>query len=463
MPSPSKASHWVEQSSAYFASGATRSLAFRRAQLSKLGALIETHDDLWARALAADLGKPVMEMRFSEVGFVLNDIQYATKHLSSWMQPRKRRTPPGLLPGSSRVLAEPRGVVLVLSPWNYPLQLLFSPLISAMAAGNVCCVKPSEYAPAVSAAVAHVMKQSFDPRYLTVMEGGPETAMALLDERFDAVFFTGSLSVGRKVMAAASRHPTPVTLELGGKSPCIVCADTDITVAARRIAWGKFMNAGQTCVAPDYVLVERPVQNALVKALVDAIRQFFGPDPRNSRDYGRIVNHKHLQRLQAMMKDRLPVIGGEVDPVDGFLAPTLFCDPPLDSLLMQDEIFGPLLPVIGVDTLSEAISIIQSKPSPLALYLFTDCRQNRETVLQHTRSGGVCINDTILQLLNRHLPFGGLGASGFGASHGQAGFDTFTHYRPVVTRSIWPDIALRYPPCKASASTLKRLNRWLFV
>ncbi len=456
-----KIGEWYGRARGFCASGAARSLAYRREQLQKLCAALAERESLLLKALHADLGKSPAEAFFSELGCIQNDICYAIRHLAKWSRPRRRRIPWPVRPGCAVLYPEPVGLVLIMAPWNYPLQLLLSPLVSAMAAGNAVCLKPSELTPAVSAAVAQLVADTFPDDYLCAWEGGPTTAEALLRLRFDHIFFTGSTAVGRRVMAAAAEFPTPVTLELGGKSPCIVCADADMRVAARRIAWGKFMNAGQTCVAPDYVLVERPAGELLVQELRRAIGSFYGPDPLRSPDYGRMVNAAHLERLTGYLQNQKVVFGGAADPAANALAPTLLWNPALDAPVMREEIFGPILPIIPFDDLSAALREINSRPAPLALYLFTCARDIQTRVRENTVSGGMAVNDTVVQLLSRDLPFGGVGASGMGVSHGRAGFDAFTHYRPVVSRGFRPDPAWRYPPFRLPLRLLKLVNRWL--
>lgn len=461
-PASAAFADWMKSARAFVASGQTLPLDFRRGQLRRLADMIAARESVWIDALAADLGKPASESRMAEIGWVLNDVRHALRNLASWSRASKRRSPLGLRPGRSYVQPQPRGVVLILAPWNYPLQLLFSPLVAAVAAGNAACVKPSELAPAVSRAVAQALRETFPCAYLTAVEGEAATAAALLEQRFDHIFFTGSLAVGRRVMAAAARWPTPVTLELGGKSPCLVCADTDPRIAARRIAWGKFMNAGQTCVAPDYVLVESAVRDALLAELQSAVTAFYGSDPSRSPDYGRIVNARHFERLQALLDAGECVCGGTGDAATRYLSPTILKDPPLDCPVMQEEIFGPVLPVLSVADVDEALGIIRSRPAPLALYLFTERRRTRTRVLAETRSGGVCINDTLMQVFNRALPFGGVGESGLGVYHGKAGFDALSHAKPVVERRLRPDVAARYPPVSLAPQWMDRVNRWLF-
>jgi aldehyde dehydrogenase (NAD+) len=444
-----------------FNSGTTRSLDYRRAQLSKLHEALTVNEAGLLSALHADLRKSPQEAYTAELGFVLSELRHAIRHLPAWMRPQRRRTPLMAWPAHGLVRPEPYGVAMIMGPWNYPLQLLLSPLVGAVAAGNCVVLKPSEYAPHTAAALAQLLRATFPEEYIAVVQGEREAAEALLRERFDSIFFTGSTGVGRSVMAAAARHLTPVTLELGGKCPCLVCADAPLDITARRIAWGKFMNAGQTCVAPDFVLVDRRISEPLVSALKRAIRQFYGDDPQKSADYGRIINRQHLDRLIAYLGGGQIAHGGQHDTSDLYVAPTLLTGLAPSAAVMQEEIFGPILPVLEFDRLDDALASLRQRPTPLALYLFARDRATQERVLRATRSGGVCINDTIVHMIGKHLPFGGLGDSGLGSYHGKASFDCFTHYRSVVRRSLAFDLKLRYPPPRLKLAALKRASRWL--
>ncbi len=451
----------VKRQRTFFLSGATRPLEFRRAQLLKLRGAIEAHEQLLFDALHADLGKSRHEAYTTELGLVLGEIRHALRHLPAWMKPRGRRTPLLAWPSRGLVRPEPYGVGLIIGPWNYPFQLLLSPLVGALAAGNCAVLKPSEYAPHTASAIAQLMGAAFPEDYIAVVQGERETAEALLGEKFDTIFFTGSSMVGRAVMTAAARHLTPVTLELGGKCPCLVCADAPLDITARRIAWGKFMNAGQTCVAPDFVFVDRRIRPALMGAMKRALREFYGDDPQRSRDYSRIVNRRHFDRLAGYLGSGWLAHGGQHDANDLYLAPTILTDVPLDALLMQEEIFGPILPMLDFDQLDEALALLRDRPTPLALYLFTKDRATQERVLATTRSGGVSLNDTVTHMIGAHLPFGGLGESGLGAYHGQASFRCFTHYRSVLRRSLVLDLKLSFPPPRVSLAMLKRIYRFL--
>lgn len=446
---------------AFFQSGATRPLDFRRDQLRKLMNGLETREGRLLDALHADLRKPAQEAYASELGFVLGELRHALKDLPRWMQPRRTRTPLLVWPSSGVIQPEPYGVSLIVGPWNYPLQLLLSPVVGALAAGNCAVLKPSEFAPHTAAAIEELVKSLFPEDYVTVVTGERDVAEALLRERFDVLFFTGSTAVGRAVMTAAARHLTPLTLELGGKCPCLVCADAPLKTTARRIAWGKFLNAGQTCVAPDFLLVHRSIRDDLIAALRESIHTFYGDDPQRSPDYSRVINSRHFDRLVGYIKQGTPVVGGGHDASDLYIAPTILTDISLDTPVMQEEIFGPLLPVLDFGSLDEAMEVLRDRPTPLAFYVFTRDPATQRNVLDQVRSGGACVNDTVSHMVGADMPFGGLGASGFGAYHGKATFDRFTHYRAVLRRSLRVDPPMRYPPPRTSLNTLKRAVRFL--
>lgn len=445
----------IARQRAHFQTGRTRPLEFRLEQLRTLHRAIETNETQLLQALHADLRKSAQEAYVSEIGFVLSEIRYVLKHLASWMKPQQRGVPLMLWPGSGRIQWEPYGVALILGPWNYPLQLLFTPLVGAIAAGNCVCMKASEHAPHTAAVMAKLIRDSFPDEYVAVVEGDRSVAESLLRERFDTIFFTGSTHVGKAVMAAATQHLTPVTLELGGKCPALVCADAPLDVTPRRIVWGKFMNAGQTCVAPDFVLADRRIRQPLVEALKLAVREFYGDDPQRSSDYGRIVNRHHFDRLLRFAPNAQYNIG------ELYIAPTILTDVSWDAPVMQDEIFGPILPVLEFDSLDDVLAKLRNRPTPLALYLFTNEHPTQERVVAGTRSGGVCINDTVVQIFGKQLPFGGVGDSGMGRYHGKASFDCFSQQRAIVYRSTAFDSRFRYPPPKLSLEKLKKAYRWL--
>lgn len=444
-----------------FADGNTRSIDWRINSLKKLKAALNENEALFLDALKKDMGKPATEAYTSEIGFVLNEIDYALKHLHSWIRPRKVRTPLIWFPAASRVYPQPQGAVLIIGPWNYPIGLLLAPLVGALAAGCVAIIKPSEIAAESSRALAGVIRKTFDESSVAVIEGGADTSGQLLEEEFDHIFYTGGGRVGKIVMSAAAEHLTPVTLELGGKNPCIIDREVDCRRAARRIAWGKFFNAGQTCVAPDYLLVPPELKASLIEELKEAIRTFYGPDPEESPDYARIINDRHFSRLYDLLGEGTVAIGGEADPGSRYIAPTVIDSVSWKSRIMDEEIFGPILPVIEYTDLAEAIAAVNARPRPLALYFFSKSRTNQRRIIRETSSGGVCLNDTVIQIVTPHLPFGGIGPSGLGSYHGRASFDTFTHYRSVMTGSLRLDLPLRYPPYRTPLRILKKILRFL--
>ncbi len=431
-----------------FESGLTRAESWRQSQLAQLRRLLVESESELLDALRADLGKSATEAYTTEAGFVLGEIAHAERHLASWMRPEKVSLPLKLRPGRASIVSEPLGVTLVIAPWNYPVHLLLAPMVAALAAGNCVVGKPSEVTPHVSAALARLVPRYLDSRAVAIVEGGVEETTALLDQRWDHVFYTGNGRVGRVVMAAAARHLTPVTLELGGKSPAIVDRSADVRVAARRIAWGKFVNAGQTCVAPDHVLVHQDVESRLLDELVRAVRDFYGDDPSSSADYGRVVDDRHWRRLRALLDAggySSVVCGGDGDEATRYLAPTILAGVDRDAAVMGEEIFGPILPVLAVDDVEDAIGVVRSGDKPLALYVFGDDAV-AERVLESTSSGGACVNATLLHLAVPDLPFGGVGESGSGAYHGRTGFDTFSHRKSVLQRRTRPDPSVMYPP-----------------
>ncbi len=436
----------VERLRRAYDAGVTRPLAWRMQQLRQMGAMLRDNEDAMLKALASDLGKPTFEAWGGETSFLAADLKYVMKRLPRWVKPKKVKAPLPVQPASARVYSEPLGVVLIIAPWNYPLQLALSPLIGALAAGNAAIIKPSEVAPASSALMAELIPKYFDQDAVAVIEGAVRETTTLLAQRFDHVFYTGNGAVGRIVMEAAAKHLTPVTLELGGKSPCIVDRDVDLDTAARRIVWGKFFNAGQTCVAPDYVLVEKSMEQPLLERMRATLRDFYGDDPKQSPHYARIVNERHVLRLEKLLGSGETVVGGDVDVPARYIAPTILRDVSPDSPVMADEIFGPILPVIAVDSVDQAIEFVNQRPKPLALYIFTRDKAHAQQVIERTSSGGACINDAVSHLLPPELPFGGVGPSGMGAYHGRASFDTFTHKKSVLDKPTFVDPSLRYPP-----------------
>jgi aldehyde dehydrogenase (NAD+) len=448
----------IQQQRTFFATGQTRSVQFRLIQLGKLRSAIIAQQDQILAAVKHDLGRAPFEA-FFELSMLV-EIKTAIEQLKQWVKPRKVATTLSVFPASAWVEPQPLGVVLIISPWNYPFQSAMSPLVGAIAAGNCAIIKPSEHAPQTSALLAAIIQSIFDPSYVAVVEGDIAMGQQLLTEKFDHIFFTGSGTVGKIVLQAAAQYLTPVTLELGGKSPCIVDRSVPLELAAKRIAWGKLINAGQTCIAPDYVLVDRVIKDQFVAALLRAIQELYGADPAKSPDYGRVVNEFHLDRLTALLIDQKLLIGGQVDKSDRYLAPTVVDDVTWDNVLMAAEIFGPILPILTYDNLAEAIQSINDRPKPLALYIFATDQAIQNKIVQSTASGAVVFNDVVMQSNLPHLPFGGVGESGMGRYHGKASFDTFSNIRSYLRRSTLIDIDLRSAPY---TKVKTQLLQWLFT
>ncbi|MCL1474914.1 aldehyde dehydrogenase [Argonema antarcticum] len=435
----------VRQQRNFFSTGQTKDVSFRIEKLKFLKKTILEHKEAILNALKSDLNKPRFESYVTEL-LVVKEIDYAIKHIKSWTKPQRVATPLEQFPSSALIYPEPLGIVLIVSPWNYPFNLMISPLVGAIAAGNCAILKPSEIALHTSHLLADLFNKNFDTAYIAVVEGDVETSQQLLKEKFDHIFFTGSIAVGKIIMSAAAKHLTPVTLELGGKTPCIVDADVHIERAARRIAWGKFINAGQTCVAPDYLLVDKTIKKDFLDSIKKCIQEFYGDNPAKSPDYARIINKTHFNRLAAFLNDGKIIAGGQTDVENNYIAPTVIDNVSLDAPVMQEEIFGPILPVIEYNDLTAAISIVNERPKPLALYFFSKNKNHQEQVLRETSSGGVCINDTVMHLGVPELPFGGVGDSGMGSYHGKASFDIFSHQKSVLKNSFLMDIKFRYAP-----------------
>jgi acyl-CoA reductase-like NAD-dependent aldehyde dehydrogenase len=451
----------------FFNSGRTRSLDFRVKQLRTLRSAIIDNEAAILEACRSDMNKPPMEAYTSERGMVLNEIDHVARNLQSWAKPRRAKTPLlntrlfGIAQhflASSYIYSEPYGVVLIMGPWNYPFQLTLNPLIGAIAAGNCSVLKPSEIAPYSSAVIARIISDNFDPGFISVIEGGPETAQALLTEKFDYIFFTGGTRVGEIIMEAAAKHLTPVTLELGGKNPCIVDTDVHMEYAARRIVWGKFFNAGQTCMTTDYILANRAIKKNLLESIKRTIKEFYGDDPAKSPDYARIINENHFERLSRLLKEGEIVIGGDTNAEDRYIAPTVIDNVSPEHAIMKEEIFGPILPVIEYELLDDAISFVNERPKPLALFFFSKNKEKQERVLKETSAGGGCINETFVHEINFALPFGGVGASGIGKYHGKFSYDTFSNLKSIMKKSFLFDLTLRYPPYK---DKFKRSKRFL--
>lgn len=441
----------------FFSTNATKDVGFRRRALRRLREATLAAEDEIVAALERDLGKSRFEAYVSEIGVTLDDLKFIEKRTTKWAKPKRVPTPLAHFPAKSRILPEPYGVSLIIAPWNYPFQLAISPLLGAIAAGNTAIIKPSEIAPATAEIVARIADETFDEEYVAVVRGGVEVSKALLERRFDHIFFTGGTRVGKIVMEQAAKRLTPVTLELGGKSPAIIDASAKIETSARRLAWGKLLNAGQTCVAPDYALVHERVFDSFVEALGAAFDSFVpGEDWRE--DYPKIVSDSHFERLRALMKEGETLYGGAIDEETRRIQPTLLGAVPDDATIMREEIFGPLLPVLPVADLDEAIRRVNEKEKPLALYYFGENAANRDRVLRETSFGGGCVNDTIVHLATSRLPFGGVGESGMGNYHGEASFRAFSHYRSVLRKSTLLDLPLRYPPYTAKKlSWIKRV------
>lgn len=447
----------VSSQRAFFMTHQTKGYDFRLRQLKALLAWTIANEDGILAALQEDLGKHPYEGYLTEVAMVKQELTDAIRHLKRWMRPKRVPTAIGQLPGSCRIYPEPYGVALIMSPWNYPFQLTVAPLVGALAAGNCAVVKPSAYSPATSSLLSRMAQELFPADYVSVIQGGRAENTALLEERFDYIFFTGSPEVGRTVMEKASRHLTPVSLELGGKSPVIIDETANMELTARRLAWGKFVNCGQTCVAPDYVLVHQSREQALLDALIAAVRTLYTSAPLLSPEYPRIVNEKHFARLVGLLGDGSIALGGQIDAAALRIAPTLMTDVALDAPVMQEEIFGPILPILTYRRLEDALRQIQSRPKPLALYLFTQSKETEARVLREVSFGGGCVNDTVMHLATPHMPFGGVGESGMGGYHGVRSFQTFSHEKSVLKRGSWPDVSLRYPPYGEKLKRVRKL------
>jgi aldehyde dehydrogenase (NAD+) len=449
----------IEKLRASFRAKRTRPYDWRIAQLEQLKKFLTEKDKEIGEALWKDLRKGEFESRVTEQGVVLSEIEYTLPRLADWMRPESATTPLVDIPGSSEIRFEPYGLVLIIGAWNYPVQLLLAPLVGAIAGGNAAVLKPSELAPATSAVMAKWIPEYMDPEAITVIEAGVEDTDVLLDIQFDQIFFTGSGKVGKIVMTKAAQHLTPVVLELGGKSPAIVLEDAAVKVAAKRVAWGKYMNAGQTCIAPDYVLVHPSVEEEFIQELKLSLESFYGKDPKQSKDYCRIVNENNFKRLSKLLNDGEKVCGGETDVKDLYIAPTVLRNVSPSAPVMQEEIFGPILPVLTIPDLDHAIDFVNSRAKPLALYLFSKSDEVRERVVEETSSGGVCVNDVVMHMPSPYLPFGGIGPSGMGQYHGKNSFEAFTHKKGIMTKATWPDIPIRYAPY--TESNLKWVQRLL--
>lgn len=434
----------LQQQNHFFSSGKTIQAEFRLKQLESLKEAMIRHEADLAAALKEDLGKSRMESYMCEIGLTLSELTWMQKHLRSLMRSKRVSTPAAQFAAKSFRSPSPYGTVLIMSPWNYPVLLTLDPLIDAIAAGNTAVVKPSAYAPCTFNVMKTMIEECFPAHYVAVVDGGRAENQALLQQRFDMIFFTGGKTVGREVLRHAAEYLTPVTLELGGKSPCIVDSTAKIRLAAKRIVFGKYLNCGQTCVAPDYILCDKRIRDELITAILAEIEKQFGKEPLKNPNYGKIINEKHFERILGLINGEKLVYGGQSEPESLRIAPTVLNNITWDDAVMGEEIFGPLLPILTFDTLNEALDTVESHPHPLALYFFSEDKAAQKKVLDTCRFGGGCINDTIIHLATSDMPFGGVGESGMGSYHGRVGFETFSHYRSIVDKKTWMDLPIRY-------------------
>lgn len=434
----------LQQQNHFFSSGKTIPAEFRLKQLESLKEAMIRHEADLTAALKEDLGKSRMESYMCEIGLTLSELTWMQKHLRSLMRSKRVSTPAAQFAAKSFRSPSPYGTVLIMSPWNYPVLLTLDPLIDAIAAGNTAVVKPSAYAPCTFDVMKTMIEECFPAHYVAVVDGGRAENQALLQQRFDMIFFTGGKTVGREVLRHAAEYLTPVTLELGGKSPCIVDSTAKIRLAAKRIVFGKYLNCGQTCVAPDYILCDKRIRDELITAILAEIEKQFGKEPLKNPNYGKIINEKHFERILGLINGEKLVYGGQSEPESLRIAPTVLNNITWDDAVMGEEIFGPLLPILTFDTLNEALDTVESHPHPLALYFFSEDKAAQKKVLDTCRFGGGCINDTIIHLATSDMPFGGVGESGMGSYHGRVGFETFSHYRSIVDKKTWMDLPIRY-------------------
>ena len=441
---------------AHFNTGATLPLSSRQEALKRLQKAIQAREDDICSALRSDLNKSPTESYMCEVGLTLSELRFVSRHLARWMRDKRHITPLAQLPAKSFTVSEPYGVVLIMSPWNYPFLLALEPLIGAIAAGNCCVVKPSACSPAVSAVIREILADCFPPEFVCAVEGGRRENQALLDQKFDYIFFTGGPAVGREVMAHAARHLTPVTLELGGKSPCIVDATARLELAAKRLVFGKLLNCGQTCVAPDYLLIDRRVKDQFLEHIKKWTAAMYGSGLDND-GYVRMINRKHFDRVMGLIDPLKAVLGGRGDPSTLKIQPTVLDNISPEDPVMQEEIFGPVLPVLTFDRVEEALDFVNARPHPLALYLFSQDRATQQLFLRRASFGGGCINDTVIHLATSRMGFGGTGDSGMGSYHGRESFETFSHRKSIVKKSVWMDLPVRYAPYTSAKDSLLRL------
>ena len=434
---------------------------YRKQSLIKLLNCIQKFEQDIINALYDDFKKPAFESVATETSYILSELNFTIKNIHKWAKPTL--VLPSLLnfPSTDYIYKEPFGKVLIIAPWNYPYQLALSPIIAAVAAGNQVTVKPSELTPNTSKIIAKIISETFDKNHVQCVEGGIEASQQLLSQRWDYIFFTGSVGVGKIIAKAAAENLTPVTLELGGKSPCIIDETANLKLAAKRIVWGKFVNAGQTCIAPDYLLISKKVKSKFIPFLKEEITLAYGENPELSSDFARIVNTKNWERLTAMLAHETIVIGGKTNSNDFYIAPTVLDEPKLDSLVMKDEIFGPILPIISYETENDLDKIITNYEKPLSLYIFSDNKNFANKIIQNYSFGGGCINDTVVHFANNRLPFGGVGHSGIGAYHGKRSFDIFSHHKGIVKKANWLDIPVRYAPYEGKLNSIKKLLKWM--
>jgi aldehyde dehydrogenase (NAD+) len=445
----------------FFRQGFTKPYAFRKGQLNVLKAVIKRNEQAILEALKQDLGKSGFEAYATEIGIVYEEINHAQKNLRMWIQPARVPTPLTFFPSSSKVYNDPLGMVLIMSPWNYPINLIMAPLIAAIAAGNTVLLKPSELAPATEAVITKIINETYEPEYIAIVSGPGQLVVSELIEKYhlDHIFFTGSTAIGKKIMAAAAQQLSPVTLELGGKSPCIVASDAKLEYAAKKIAWSKWINAGQTCVAPDYLLLHESIKEKFIAKLVAQTEKMFGKNAQQSTDYPRIINDKRWQTLNGYLQEGNIIFGGKTDQDDKYISPTIIENVTAENKLMRDEIFGPILPIITYKNNEEVLEWINKNPYPLAFYLFTESKSNESYFLDKVRFGGGCINNGLIHLGNPNLPFGGVGFSGVGQYHGKDGFDTFTHKKSILKSPCWFDLPVWYAPFKDKIKLLKKLMK----
>ena len=441
----------------YFKNGKTKDIDHRIQALKKLEDSINKHKNEILKGLELDLGKPAVEGYSTEIGVSLNDIKVAIKNIKKWTKKKYKKTSIINFPSRSYTVSSPYGLTLIISPWNYPFNLTIQPLVGAIAGGNCAIIKPSEFSPNMSKVIRKIIEDCFKPEYIAVVEGDKEVNQKLLKQKFDYIFFTGSTKVGKIVMEAASKNLTPLTLELGGKSPCIVCSDADMDLAAKRITWGKLINSGQTCIAPDYLLVQRDKKDILIRKIIDTIREFYGESPLTSDDYGKIINKDHFERLIAYLDEGKILFGGDYNKDTLKISPTLIDHVSFKDNLMNEEIFGPILPIIEFNEIEEVYEIIDKNPTPLALYLFTKDKSIEERIIGNISFGGGCVNDTVMHVSSHTIPFGGVGSSGMGSYHGKQSFDTFTHKKSILKKSNLIDIPLRYPPYEGKLKWIEKI------